>query len=168
LQKILDATAYALRGQITEALALLEESEAQTPSVRIFDTPTARTALATGYLLAGRLSAAGEVASGAAELAAAREFRGTQAWAVHLLGEISARRDPPEVASAEEHYRRALALAEELGMLPLVAHCHRGLGRLYHCVGERQKADEQVAIALAMYRDMDMGFWQQKTEVDLQ
>jgi class 3 adenylate cyclase/tetratricopeptide (TPR) repeat protein len=160
--------AYALQGQVTEALSLLEESEAETPSVRIFDTSTARTALGTGYLLAGRLSAAGEAASGAAELAAAREFRGTQAWAGHLLGEISAHRDPPEVASPEEHYRRALALAEELGMLPLVAHCHRGLGQLYHCVGERQKAEQQVAIALAMYRDMDMGFWQQKTEVDLQ
>jgi class 3 adenylate cyclase/tetratricopeptide (TPR) repeat protein len=160
--------AYALQGRVTEALSLLEESEADTPAVRIFDTSTARTALGTGYLLAGRLSAAGEVASGAAEFAAARGFRGTQAWVAYLLGEISARRDPPEVAAAEEHYRRALALAEELGMRPLVAHSHRGLGLLYQRIGDRQNAEEQVAIALAMSRDMDMDLWQQKTEVDLQ
>jgi sugar phosphate isomerase/epimerase len=100
-------------------------------------------------------------------LAAARGFRGAQAWAAYLLGEISARRDPPEVARAEEHYRRTLALAGELGMRPLVAHCHRGLGLLYQRVGERQKAEEQVATALAMYRDMDMGFWLEKAEVEL-
>ena len=29
------------------------------------------------------------------------------------------------------HYRQALALAEEVGMRPLQAHCHRGLGTLY-------------------------------------
>ena len=160
--------AYALRGRVTKGLSLLEESEAETPSVRIFDTSTARTALGTGYLLAGRLSAASEIASGAADLAAARGFRGSQAWAAHLLGEIATCRDPPEVAPAEEHYRRALTVAEELGMRPLVAHCHRGLGLLYQRVGERRKAEEQVTTALAMYRDMDMGFWQQKTEVDLQ
>ena len=39
--------------------------------------------------------------------------------------------DPPEVEPAEAHYRQALALAEELGMRPLQAHCHLGLGRLY-------------------------------------
>ena len=42
------------------------------------------------------------------------------------------------------------------------------LGLLYQRVGERQKAEEQVATALAMYRDMDMAFWQQKAEVNLQ
>ena len=35
----------------------------------------------------------------------------------------------PVVEPATTHYRQALALAEELGMRPLVAHCHRDLGR---------------------------------------
>jgi hypothetical protein len=49
-----------------------------------------------------------------------------------------------------------------------VAHCHRGLGLLYRRVGKRDEAEKHRATALAMYRDMDMGFWEQKTEVDLQ
>ena len=33
------------------------------------------------------------------------------------------------------YYRQALALAEELGMRPLVAHCHLSLGKLYATTG---------------------------------
>jgi tetratricopeptide (TPR) repeat protein len=158
--------AYALCGRLAEALPVLEEAEAQAPAIRIFDTSTARTALCTGYLLAGRIDEAAEIAPRVAELAAKHGYRGSQARGWRLLGEIAARRDPPEVAPAEEHYHRTLALAEELGMRPLVAHCRLGLGRLYRRVGERQEAEEQVATALAMYRDMDMGFWLEKAEME--
>jgi hypothetical protein len=54
-----------------------------------------------------------------------------------VLGEIAARSAPTE---AEGPYRSALALAEELGMRPLVAHCHRGLGKLYRRTGKRDQA----------------------------
>ena len=46
--------------------------------------------------------------------------------------------NPPDAAQAEAHYQQALALAEELGMRPLVAHCHHGLGRLYGQIGQRR------------------------------
>ena len=55
---------------------------------------------------------------------------------LRLLGEVAARRDLPE--QAEGHYRDALALAEQLGMRPLVAHCHLGLGKLYRRTGGAQ------------------------------
>ena len=64
---------------------------------------------------------------------------------------------------AQGHYREALALAETLGMRPLVAHCHLGLGRLYGRKKKRQEADEHVARAVAMYRDMGMRFWHEQT-----
>jgi sugar phosphate isomerase/epimerase len=47
---------------------------------------------------------------------------------LHLIGDIDAGRDPPNAAEAEDYYRRAFDLAEELGMRPLAAHCHLGLG----------------------------------------
>jgi hypothetical protein len=31
-----------------------------------------------------------------------------------------------------------MALAEELGMRPLIAHCHLGLGKLYQSAGKRE------------------------------
>ena len=40
-------------------------------------------------------------------------------------------------AEAAAHYRQARALAEALGMRPLQAHCHHGLGTLYATVGQR-------------------------------
>ena len=41
---------------------------------------------------------------------------------------------------------------------PLVAHCHLGLGKLYQ-TGKREQAQEHLATATTMYREMDMRFW---------
>ena len=93
--------------------------------------------------------------------------RGHQAYALRLLGDIAAHRDPPESEQAEAYYRQALALAEELGMRPLQAHCHRGLGTLYAATGQREQARAELATAIALYRDMEMTFWLPQTEAAL-
>ena len=53
----------------------------------------------------------------------------------------------------------ALALADELGMRPLQAHCHRGLGTLYAATGQREQARTALATAIELYQSMDMTFW---------
>jgi tetratricopeptide (TPR) repeat protein len=159
--------AYAWGGRIAEALPVLEEGEAQASTVRIFDTSTARIALGIGYVLAGRLDAAVVIASRVASLAAERGFRGAQAWVSHLLGAIGARHDPPEVPEAAGHYGRALALADELGMRPLVAHCHLGLGTLYAKLDQREQARVELSAAITLYRAMAMTFWLPETEAVL-
>jgi hypothetical protein len=58
-------------------------------------------------------------------------------------------------------------LADELSMRPLVAHCHLGLGKLHHRMGDRAKAEEHLATALTMYREMDMGFYVAQAEAAL-
>ena len=100
--------------------------------------PLFLTYLGEAYGLADRLEDALEVAGRALTLARERGHRPYEAWALRLLGEIAARRDPPE--HADGHYRDALALAEELGMRPLVAHCHLGLGKLYRRTGKGEQA----------------------------
>jgi tetratricopeptide (TPR) repeat protein len=159
--------AYAWGGRVAEALPVLEEGEAQASTVKIFDTSTARIALGIGYALAGRLDDAVAIASRVASLAAERGFRGTQAWASHLLGEIGAHHDPPEVPEAEGHYGRALALANELGMRPLRAHCHLGLGTLYAKIERREPACAALSAAIDLYRAMDMTFWLPQAEAAL-
>ena len=72
---------------------------------------------------------------------------------------------PPEPGPAEESDRQALALATELGMRPLVAHCHLGLGKLYRRTGPREQAQEHLTTATTMYREMDMRFWLEQAEV---
>jgi tetratricopeptide (TPR) repeat protein len=68
---------------------------------------------------------------------------------------------------AETAYQQAMALAEELGMRPLLAHCHRGLGMLYVGTGQQEQARAELSTALALYRAMEMSFWLPQTEVAL-
>ena len=93
--------------------------------------------------------------------------RGHQAYTLRLLGDIAARREPPEVSEAEAYYRQALTLADELGMRPLVAHCHHGLGTLYATVGQRAQAHAALTTAIEMYLAMDMTFWLPQAEAAL-
>jgi tetratricopeptide (TPR) repeat protein len=103
----------------------------------------------------------------ALELARQRKARGDEARALHQLGVIHAHADPPAVAQAEAHYQQALALAEDLAMRPLLAHCHRDLGTLYATVGQQEKAHAELATAIELYRAMDMTFWLPQTEAAL-
>jgi sugar phosphate isomerase/epimerase len=93
--------------------------------------------------------------------------RGNEAYVLHPFGVVQAHVDPADTAQAEAHYRQALTLADELGMRPLQAHCHRGLGTLYAVTGQREQARAELATAMEMYRSMDMTFWLPQTEAAL-
>ena len=123
--------------------------------------------LSEGYLLANRIDDAIRFARRALELSRDHKERGNQAWALRLLGEIASHPDPPEVEAAEGHYRQAMALAGELGMRPLVAHCHLGLGSLYSKIGRREQAGSELAAAIDLYRSMEIAFWLPKAEAAL-
>jgi tetratricopeptide (TPR) repeat protein len=118
-------------------------------------------------LLTQAMEEARALAERALALARQHEERGNQAYALRLLGEIAARREPPERDQAEAHYRQALTQANELGMRPLQAHCRRGLGMLYATVGQREPARTELAAAIALYRPMAMTFWLPQTEAAL-
>jgi tetratricopeptide (TPR) repeat protein len=90
-----------------------------------------------------------------------------EAYALWLLGEIAAHRTPPDIDQAAAHYHQALTLAEELGMRPLQAHCHRGLGRLYAATGQWELARAELSTAIEMYKAMEMTFWLPETEAAL-
>ena len=72
--------------------------------------------------------------------------------------------DTPACEQAETHYQQALTLADELGMRPLQAHCHRDLGKLYSRTEQREQARAELSTAIKMYRDMEMTFWLPETE----
>jgi tetratricopeptide (TPR) repeat protein len=126
-----------------------------------------RLPLGEAQLLAGHLEEAHTHAEQALAHARAHQERGNEVYALRLLGEIATRREPPEIAQAEAHYQQALALAEELGMRPLQAHCHRGLGTLYAMTGQREQACTALSTAIALYRAMEMTFWLPETEAAL-
>jgi Tetratricopeptide repeat len=115
--------------------------------------------LGEAYLLADQVEGARACADRGLALARERGERGHQAWVLRLLGEIASHPDGPVVATAEAHYGAAMALASELGMRPLAAHCHLGLGKLYRRTGDAPKAQEHLTTAATRYREMGMGFY---------
>jgi tetratricopeptide (TPR) repeat protein len=160
--------AYALDGRVAAGLALVEQAvEREVATGRLRSLALFVTCLSEAYLLAGRLEEARQRATQALDLARQYQQRGQQAWALWLLGESTARQASPEVESAASHYRQALALAEELGMRPLQAHCHRGLGMLYAQTGQRELARTVLSAAIDLYRDMEMTFWLPQAEATL-
>ena len=72
---------------------------------------------------------------------------------------------PPDADEAEVRYREAFALAQELEMRPLQAHCHLGLGTLCAAIGRRAEARAELSTAVELYRSMEMTFWLAKAEV---
>ncbi|TMB94569.1 MAG: tetratricopeptide repeat protein [Chloroflexi bacterium] len=161
--------AYALKGRLAEGLPLLTEAVQEAESKNAALGHAVRVAwLAEGYLAAGEYERAWDRGREALDLSHRNKETGQEAWTLHLLGEIVAHRDPADVESAERFYCQAMTLAEPRGMRPLVAHCHLGLGKLYRRTGKREQAQEHLATAMTMYAKMDMRFWLEKAEAELQ
>jgi tetratricopeptide (TPR) repeat protein len=160
--------AYTLAGRAVEALPLLEQAVQQATAINVQSGQSLRVAsLSEAMLLAGRPEEAQSLAPQALELARAHRERGQEGWILRLLGTIAAQHAPCEVEEAATHYRQALALAEALGMRPLQAHCHRGLGTLYAMTGQQEQARAALAAAIDLYCAMGMTFWLPQVEAVL-
>jgi tetratricopeptide (TPR) repeat protein len=160
--------AYTLGERVADAMPLLTLAMEQAIAVdRVSAQALCRLFLGEAQVLAGHLEEAHALAERPLALARERQERGNETYALRLLGEIATRREPPEAAQAKAHYRQALALADELGMRPLQAHCHRGLGTLYAKTGRQEQARAELSTAIEMYRAMDMTFWLPQTEAVL-
>ncbi len=148
----------ARSGRAAEAVDLLQEAEAGYE--RLFGNGVWHSLSVTWLSEALLLSDRAQEARVAAEraLALTRKFnhRVCEPWTLRVLGQIAAGRGSPDEVTAAGYYRETLALAGELGMRPLVAHCHVDLGRLGLRVGKGQEAHEHFAKAATMAREMQM------------
>jgi class 3 adenylate cyclase/tetratricopeptide (TPR) repeat protein len=160
--------AYTLAGRVADAVPLLTQAMEQTSAMDMQGLQAlCGLPLGEAHMLAGRLEDAHALAERTLALARAHQERGNEAYALRLLGEIAARRDPPTVEQAEVHYQQALTLAEELCMRPLLAHCHLGLGTLYARSGRPEQACAALSAAVKLYRAIEMTFWLPQAEAAL-
>jgi class 3 adenylate cyclase/tetratricopeptide (TPR) repeat protein len=160
--------AYGLSGRMAEALPLLETAVKSDEALGLMTGQSLFiTWLSEGYVRVHRRQEAVALAGHALDLSRACQERGNEAYALRLLGDIAAHGNPIAVERAEAHYRQALVLAEELGMRPLQAHCHLGLGELYVTLGRREPARAESSAAIELYRAMDMTFWLPEAEAAL-
>ena len=157
-----------LSGRVAEGLSSLQQGikDQESSALALYHSRLI-VWLGEALMRAGQLDDALAQAERALALTRERGERGLEAWALFLLGEIASRREPPEVEAAEGRYREALALADEVGLRPLAARCHDGLGKLYRCAGKRPEAREQLASAATLYGRMDMRFWLEPAEAEL-
>jgi tetratricopeptide (TPR) repeat protein len=169
--RLLTATlgyAYTLARQTADAVALLERGIQQTEALKIFFRYALWLSwLGETYLVAGRREQAFTLTQRAVDHASTHKEPSHQAYALRLLGELHAHGEPPDVDRAETLYRQALAVTNKLGMRPLQAHCHRGLGMLYAKTHQREQALAELSTAIELYRAMEMTFWLPQAEAAL-
>jgi tetratricopeptide (TPR) repeat protein len=163
LQQWLVGHAWACSGRIAEGSSLIRTGLEQLEAWEMWLwVPLVTIHLGEVCLLAGLVDDARGHAARAHGLARELGQRLYEAYALHLLGESLA---PEDAVGAEEPYRSALALAEELGLRPLAAHCHLGLGKLYRRTGKHEQAHEHLTTAATMYRAMGMTYWLEKAQI---
>ena len=115
----------------------------------------------------GKRGEADLIASQALDSSRRHAERGREAEALYVLGEIGLSTIPMDIGKSQDHYRQAMALADEIGLRPLLAHCHGGLGKLYRGTGDDEKAKLHLSSAAAMMREMGMGLWLERAEAEL-
>jgi tetratricopeptide (TPR) repeat protein len=159
--------AYTLAGRLAEAIPLLEDAVERAATMnRRVDQALWSAHLSQAYLAVGSTKNARHHALSAAELARRHGERGNEAHILRVQAEIASQPEAPDIATSEASYQAALALAMELAMRPLMAHCHLGLGKLYRRTGKREQAQEHLTTATTMYREMGMTYWLEKAEAE--
>jgi tetratricopeptide (TPR) repeat protein len=158
---------YAHSGRVPKGLALLdqalsvgEQSSRQGHGFRL-------SLLSEASLLAGRSDEAIAAAERGLEWTRAHHERASEARNLRALAEATAQKDPPDLVLTDRLFREAAALASQLGMRPLVAHCRFGLGKLSRHTGKLDQAREHLTIATTMYREMEMPFWLEQAEAEM-
>jgi class 3 adenylate cyclase/tetratricopeptide (TPR) repeat protein len=159
--------AYTLSNRAARAIEILNEAVSTAAAMELMvDQAMRLVQLGEAYLHSDQLELAASVARLALRNSLDYHQRGASAWSQWLFGEINARAD--KVVVAEGHYLKAVALASELGMAPLLAHCHFGLGKAHGCASRNQQSREHLVVAANLYRTLDMPTWLRDVETTLQ
>jgi tetratricopeptide (TPR) repeat protein len=159
--------AYGLTGRPADGIPLVKEAiTLQEHAGAFVDRALWTRVLAELYFRIRQQDEAEATAQTALRFAEQYAERGNEAWIHWLLGHVMLERDDKD--AARHQFEAALALAAPRGMRPLVAHCHLGLGKLYHRTDKREQAQEHVATATTMYRELGMTYWLEKAEAEIQ
>jgi DNA-binding SARP family transcriptional activator len=158
--------ARAMTGDPGDGVTLIRESIAHAAQGRRTREALFTTYLGEALLLAGQRDEASNVAARALTMSVERGERGTEARARYVRGLVAAKSGEGGGSAAQRDFRDALALAEELGMRPLVALCDLALARLARQRHDRPAHEEHLATAATMFRELGMPFWQARAAAE--
>jgi tetratricopeptide (TPR) repeat protein len=154
---------YILANRTAEAVSLLCDTLGLAGQTRPTMSAFVLSQLAQAYALTGEGKKAVELAQTGVDLARRHDLRGYEAWSLYSLAKIYAVNRPPD---ARESYQQALRLAKTLGMRPIETLSHFGLGQLAHQTRDDVTAREEFLTATALFRDLSMQFWVDKTAAE--
>ena len=147
--------AYALGGRAADGVPLIERAVERATTMRLVGGLALLIAYqAEACLLAGRLDEAAALAERAVTLARTHRERGYEAMALRIAGEVALARG--DAAGAERALGDARALAETLGMQPLVGHCDLALGVTARRQAREDESRRRLAAARARYAELGM------------
>jgi DNA-binding SARP family transcriptional activator len=149
-----------------EGIALIREALEHAAQGRRTREAQFTTYLSEALLTAQQMDEAAAVARRGLTLSLERSERGIEARARYVLGEIAAKNIDGNGSAAEGLYREALALAEEIGMRPLVAQCHLALATLGRQRGEPRACREHLATASEMFHELGMQSWSERARAE--
>jgi class 3 adenylate cyclase/tetratricopeptide (TPR) repeat protein len=157
--------ALALSARFTEAESILRQALEQAALMRMA-TYHSQTIMWLGEarFLMGAVEEASELAREALRITRERREAGLEAWALRLAAEVATRHEVLDVP--EGLYRQAMERAEHLGLRPLTARCHLGLGSLYRRAGKDQEAHAHLVAAAALFRNMQMPLWIERVDAE--
>ncbi|HTO65346.1 MAG TPA: adenylate/guanylate cyclase domain-containing protein [Bradyrhizobium sp.] len=150
--------AYCLSDRPDEAIVLLTETERESAAMhRMSGLAMTLVRLGEAHLLKRSITEAEQCGQRALTLSRKHGERGHEAYALRLLAEIRAT-DPPVPHESETIFLEALRRAEELGLRPLAAQCHAGLGKHYRATCQRANAEQHLGAARALFAELGMPF----------
>jgi len=158
----------ALSARFSEAESLLREAINQASMMRmvVFHSQMIMW-LGEARLLTGAVEEAAELADEALRNTRERGEAVLEAWALHLAAEVTTHREPLDAARAEALYREAMERADRLGVRPLTARCHLGLGALSGRTGRANEARDHLSTAARLFREMQMRLWSDRVDSEL-
>ena len=150
--------ALALAGRANEGIPILEQSIELAESRGFVARHSLRLAyVSEAYLSLGREGEALNAATRALELARKHEERANEAYSLRMLGEVDLYRG--NLSDANSWLTQGVKLAEELGMRPLEANCHKGLANAFDLSHQKSSAEYHRSISRSLADAMEMRFW---------
>jgi class 3 adenylate cyclase/tetratricopeptide (TPR) repeat protein len=148
-------------GQVSAGIELLSTAMATQKASSVLQGEVwCATYLGFARLCEGDLRAAAALGASAMEIASAHSFGIVEVMAERLLGATEGRVD--SLTQADQHFDRAIARAEALGLRPELAHCRLERGLLLRDLFRPEEARAELDRAAQLYTEMDMGFWRAK------
>jgi DNA-binding SARP family transcriptional activator len=148
--------AWTVAGRPTDGIPLIQEAVEQAAAVFRVGRVVVSTRLAEALLAAGRLREALRAATEAVALARQHQERGNEASALLALADVYAALDGSSPDTVEQRYAEARDLAGALSMRPVVAGCHRGMGRFLRRIGRSELGNEHLGMAARLFAEIGL------------